>query len=114
MYRVIEKVCRITTCESSVRKALRVERQSSEQFVSTVIDAPVVSAEMGQDGYGPKDGPQGMAKNIEQVRLLRELAGDEIDIMLECYMGWTLEYAPDVAAPRGIQSTLDRGAGHWR
>jgi L-alanine-DL-glutamate epimerase-like enolase superfamily enzyme len=44
-------------------------------------------------GYGPKDGPKGMAKNIEQVRLLRELAGDEVDIMLECYMGWTLEYA---------------------
>lgn len=44
-------------------------------------------------GYGPKDGPVGMAKNLEQVRLLRELAGDSIDLMVECYMGWTLEYA---------------------
>jgi L-rhamnonate dehydratase len=44
-------------------------------------------------GYGPKDGPAGMAKNIEQVRLLRELTGPDVDIMLECYMGWTLEYA---------------------
>lgn len=44
-------------------------------------------------GYGPKDGPTGMRRNIEQVRALRELAGPDIDIMLECYMGWTLEYA---------------------
>jgi L-alanine-DL-glutamate epimerase-like enolase superfamily enzyme len=44
-------------------------------------------------GYGPKDGPAGMQKNLEQVRLLRELVGDSVDIMLECYMGWTLEYA---------------------
>lgn len=41
-------------------------------------------------GYGPKDGPTGMRRNIEQVRALRELAGPDIDIMLECYMGWTL------------------------
>ncbi len=44
-------------------------------------------------GYGPRDGPTGMRRNIEQVRALRELAGPDIDIMLECYMGWTLEYA---------------------
>jgi L-alanine-DL-glutamate epimerase and related enzymes of enolase superfamily len=44
-------------------------------------------------GYGPKDGPEGMQKNIRQVRALRELVGDNVDIMVECYMGWTLEYA---------------------
>lgn len=44
-------------------------------------------------GYGPRDGAAGMQKNLEQVRLLRELVGDGVDIMLECYMGWTLEYA---------------------
>ena len=44
-------------------------------------------------GYGPKDGPAGMRKNIEQARALRELVGSDIDIMFECYMGWTLEYA---------------------
>ena len=65
-------------------------------------------------GYGPKDGPKGMAKNLEQVRLLRELVGDEVDIMLECYMGWTLEYArrmlPRLAEfnPRWIEETGDR------
>jgi L-rhamnonate dehydratase len=44
-------------------------------------------------GYGPKDGPHGMNKNVEQLRLLRELVGDGVDVMVECYMGWTLEYA---------------------
>ena len=33
-------------------------------------------------GYGPKDGPAGMRRNIEQVRALRELAGPDVDIML--------------------------------
>ena len=41
----------------------------------------------------PPGRPDGHAQNIEQVRALRELAGPDIDIMLECYMGWTLEYA---------------------
>jgi L-rhamnonate dehydratase len=44
-------------------------------------------------GYGPKDGPAGMRRNIAQARALRELVGPDIDIMFECYMGWTLEYA---------------------
>ena len=44
-------------------------------------------------GYGPKDGPYGMRKNIEQIKALRELVGPDIDLMVECYMGWTLEYA---------------------
>jgi L-rhamnonate dehydratase len=44
-------------------------------------------------GYGPKDGPAGMKKNIAQIAALRNLVGDDVDIMVECYMGWTLEYA---------------------
>jgi L-alanine-DL-glutamate epimerase-like enolase superfamily enzyme len=44
-------------------------------------------------GYGPRDGPAGMRRNIEQLRALRSLTGPDVDIMLECYMGWTLEYA---------------------
>lgn len=56
------------------------------------LDSGFTSMKM-RFGYGPADGPKGMTKNIEQVRLLRELVGDEVDIMTECYMGWTLEYA---------------------
>lgn len=44
-------------------------------------------------GYGPKDGPEGVRKNIDSVAAVREVIGTDIDLMLECYMGWTLEYA---------------------
>ncbi|PPC75550.1 L-rhamnonate dehydratase [Pokkaliibacter plantistimulans] len=44
-------------------------------------------------GYGPKDGPVGMRKNLDSVAAVREVIGDDVDLMLECYMGWNLEYA---------------------
>lgn len=44
-------------------------------------------------GWGPKDGAAGMIRNEELVRTVRDLAGDEVDIMVDCYMGWSLEYA---------------------
>ena len=44
-------------------------------------------------GYGPKDGMRGMRENLERVEALREVLGYDVDLMLECYMGWTLDYA---------------------
>ena len=44
-------------------------------------------------GWGPKDGPEGMRKNIELVEAVREVIGDNTDLMLECYMGWNLDYS---------------------
>ena len=44
-------------------------------------------------GWGPADGAHGMQKNIELVRTVRETVGDEIDVMADAYMGWTLDYA---------------------
>ena len=44
-------------------------------------------------GWGPKDGAAGMRRNVELVKTAREAAGDEVDLMLEAYMGWNLEYA---------------------
>ena len=44
-------------------------------------------------GYGPADGPDGMKRNVDAVAAVREVVGDEADLMLDCYMGWTLEYA---------------------
>jgi L-alanine-DL-glutamate epimerase-like enolase superfamily enzyme len=43
--------------------------------------------------YGPGDGPAGMKKNVEMVRLLREAAGEETELMFDAYMGWDLTYA---------------------
>ena len=34
-----------------------------------------------------------MQRNVELVRTVREAVGDEIDVMADAYMGWTLDYA---------------------
>src|SRR5271169_6647000 len=44
-------------------------------------------------GWGPVDGAEGMQRNIELVRTVREVVGDDIDVMADAYMGWTLDYA---------------------
>jgi L-alanine-DL-glutamate epimerase-like enolase superfamily enzyme len=44
-------------------------------------------------GWGPKDGPEGMKKNIELAEAVREVIGEDTDLMMECYMGWNLDYA---------------------
>jgi L-rhamnonate dehydratase len=44
-------------------------------------------------GWGPVDGAAGMRKNIDLVRTVRETVGDDIDVMADAYMGWTLDYA---------------------
>lgn len=44
-------------------------------------------------GFGPKDGMQGMRENLKRVAALREVIGYDKDLMLECYMGWNLDYA---------------------
>jgi L-alanine-DL-glutamate epimerase-like enolase superfamily enzyme len=44
-------------------------------------------------GWGPNDGAAGMQRNVELVRAVREAVGDEIDVMADAYMGWTLDYA---------------------
>jgi L-alanine-DL-glutamate epimerase-like enolase superfamily enzyme len=44
-------------------------------------------------GWGPTDGAEGMQRNLELVRTVREAVGDGIDIMADAYMGWNLDYA---------------------
>jgi len=44
-------------------------------------------------GWGPIDGAAGMRKNTDLVRTVRETVGDDIDVMADAYMGWTLDYA---------------------
>ncbi len=47
-------------------------------------------------GWGPRDGAAGMRKNEDLVRTLRETVGDDVDIMIDCFMGWSLEYAREM------------------
>lgn len=44
-------------------------------------------------GWGPKDGLAGIGKNLDLVKTAREAVGPAVDLMADCYMGWTLEYA---------------------
>jgi L-rhamnonate dehydratase len=43
--------------------------------------------------YGPGDGYDGLKKNVELVRLLREAVGEETELMFDVYSGWNLSYA---------------------
>ena len=44
-------------------------------------------------GWGPRDGVAGMHRNVELVETCRDAVGPDVDIMGDCYMGWTVEYA---------------------
>jgi len=43
--------------------------------------------------YGPGHGSDGLIKNVEIVRVLRETLGESYEIMFDAFMGWDLEYA---------------------
>ena len=43
--------------------------------------------------YGPADGLEGLRKNVALVAGTRELVGDEVELMLDCWMAFDLEYA---------------------
>ena len=42
--------------------------------------------------YGPADGKDGLHKNIDRVAELRASVGRDIDVMVDCWMSWTVEY----------------------
>ena len=44
-------------------------------------------------GYGPGSGPEGMRRNVELVRILRETLGDDTELMFDSFSGWDLTYA---------------------
>ncbi len=43
--------------------------------------------------YGPGSGPDGMRKNVDLVRTLRETLGDSTDLMFDAFSGWDEAYA---------------------
>lgn len=48
-------------------------------------------------GFGPKNGPDGMRRNVELVRTLREAVGDGVELAGDAYMGWDVGYAIEMA-----------------
>jgi L-alanine-DL-glutamate epimerase-like enolase superfamily enzyme len=43
--------------------------------------------------YGPGDGSEGLYKNVDLVRNLRESVGPNVNLMFDAFMGWQLDYA---------------------
>jgi L-alanine-DL-glutamate epimerase-like enolase superfamily enzyme len=48
--------------------------------------------------HGPQDGPEGMVRNAQLVSALRGAIGDEVDLMLDCWMSWDVPYTIAMAA----------------
>ncbi|MDF9795475.1 L-rhamnonate dehydratase [Catalinimonas alkaloidigena] len=44
-------------------------------------------------GYPMTEGLKGMKKNVEMVKVVRETVGDEVDVMLDAYMGFDFYFA---------------------
>ena len=44
-------------------------------------------------GYGPRDGAEGMRKNLALVKTVRDAAGPDVELAADCYMGWDVPYA---------------------
>jgi L-rhamnonate dehydratase len=42
--------------------------------------------------HGPLDGREGVRKNLELARTLRAAVGEDVDIMLDCWMSWDVPY----------------------
>ncbi|MDH2435062.1 L-rhamnonate dehydratase [Pokkaliibacter sp. MBI-7] len=64
---------------------------------------PDLAREMGFIGgkmplqYGPSDGEEGMRKNLEKIRTMRERVGDDFWLMLDCWMSLDVNYATRLA-----------------
>lgn len=47
--------------------------------------------------YGPADGLEGLRKNVDLVAGTRDLAGENVELMLDCWMAFDVEYAVRLA-----------------
>ena len=66
-------------------------------------------------GWGPKDGVEGINRNVDLVRTTREAIGPDVDLMADAYMGWNARIREADAADAGaVRSPLGRGAGDRR
>jgi L-alanine-DL-glutamate epimerase-like enolase superfamily enzyme len=43
--------------------------------------------------HGPGEGAAGLRRNLDLARALRTAIGDEVDLMLDCWMSWDVPYA---------------------
>ena len=46
--------------------------------------------------YGPGDGAAGMSRNLDLAFMLRDALGKEYELMFDCWMGWSVNYARQI------------------
>ena len=73
-------------------KLYRGDLKAMQEEAQTFLDQGFTAFKM-RFGYGPNHGTRGVAENLKSVQAVREVIGYESDLMLECYMGWDLDYA---------------------
>jgi len=62
--------------------------------------------------HGPGSGLSGMKKNIELVKTIRDAVGYDVELMLDCWMSWTVPYTLKMAKkleryePRWLEEPL--------
>lgn len=72
-------------------KLYRTDLKEMQREAQSYVDQGFSAFKM-RFGYGPKDGPAGVRKNLDSVEAVRDVIGYDTDLMLECYMGWDLDY----------------------
>lgn len=87
-------------------KLYRTDLRAMQEEAQTFLDQGFKAFKM-RFGYGPAHGQAGVTENLKSVEAVREVIGYENDLMLECYMGWNLEYA------KRILPKLERFAPRW-
>lgn len=48
-------------------------------------------------GFGPADGREGIQRNVDLIRTVREAVGEHIELAADAYMGWDQAYALEMA-----------------
>lgn len=87
-------------------KLYRTDLNEMQKEAQTFLDQGFKAFKM-RFGYGPAHLQQGVVENLKSVAAVREVIGDDTDLMLECYMGWNLEYA------KRILPKLEKYAPRW-
>jgi L-rhamnonate dehydratase len=73
-------------------KLYRTDLDAMQREAQTWLDRGFTAFKM-RFGHGPAHLQKGMVENLKAVEAVREVIGDDNDLMLECYMGWNVEYA---------------------
>lgn len=87
-------------------KLYRTDLDEMQREAQSYLDQGFTMMKM-RFGYGARDGVKGVTENLKSVEAVREVIGYENDLMLECYMGWNLDYA------RRILPKLEKFQPRW-